>query len=242
MNSGLTNSYYVAELSWYEVEQKLIKEFLSVLPIGAACKQHGHHLPLNTDCIQAEWLAKNLTLGRSVLIWPTVTYGYYPAFINFPGSCSISEDTFSQSVRDILQGIVKAGAGQILLINTGISTINPLQDAIKLMGEKNNLILFNVYSGTCFSQALTAYEKQPVGHHADEVETSIMLAIAPELVDMDKADCFLEKIEDGPLNRSNPNLPNYTPSGVLGDATLATAEKGRIFLEAIQTDLDQVLI
>jgi creatinine amidohydrolase len=231
---------WVAGLAWPEVESRAAAGAVAVLPVGAACKEHGMHLPLNTDQIQAEWLAGQITTSRNVLIWPTVTYGYYPAFVDFPGSCNLAKQTFSSAICDILQGILRTRVRRILVVNTGISTIEPLQKAISMLEKNDHVILVNVYAGSHFRQAQREVEEQALGRHADEIETSIMLAMAPHLVDMTKSTRCLGYSGAGVLNRTDPGLQNYSPSGVIGDATLASRDKGERLVQAILDDLNEL--
>ncbi len=237
----MNTSYLLAELTWPEVKEYLEQGYLAVLPIGAACKEHGHHLPMNTDFIQAEWLAQQTSLFCPSLIWPIISYGFYPKFVEYPGSCSISEDTFSQSMHDILQSILRAGANRIIILNTGISTIRPLENMLGKLNQDRQIILFNAYSGSNFTNAVNDIEQQSIGGHADEIETSIMLTLASEKVDMTKAKNFDAELVSGPLNPHDPDKPNYSPSGVIGDARLATVEKGEILTKAILADLAELI-
>ncbi len=234
-------SHLVAELAWPEVKAYLEQGYLAVLPIGAACKEHGHHLPMNTDFIQAEWLAQQTSLICPSLIWPIMSYGFYPTFVEYPGSCSISEETFSQSIHDILQSILRAGANKIMILNTGISTVRPLENMLGELNQHKQIILFNVYSGSNFTNAVNEIEQQSVGGHADEIETSIMLTLVPDKVDMTKAKNFDTELVAGPLNPNDPDKPNYSPYGVIGDARLATIEKGEILNKAILADLAELI-
>src|SRR6476620_451564 len=102
----------------------------AILPIGAAAKQHGFHLPLNTDRIQAEWLAGRLAEKIDALIWPTVTYGHYPAFVEYAGSNSLSISTFEALVREVAGQILSSGCKRLLVLNTGISTLAPVDRAL----------------------------------------------------------------------------------------------------------------
>ena len=81
----------VAELAWPEIAARLADGAIAVLPIGAAAKEHGPHLPLGTDSVQAQWLASTLCAARNVLIWPTLTYGFYPVFVDYPGSILVTD-------------------------------------------------------------------------------------------------------------------------------------------------------
>lgn len=227
----------VADAAWPEVERRLRRGAVAVLPIGAASKEHGFHLPLGTDYLQAQWLAGKLTQELDVVVWPTLSYGYYPVFVDYPGSSSLERDTFIRVVREILSGIARAGAGRTVLVNTGISTIEPLQAVIEQQPDADGVLLVNVYSGPAFGTAVAELEEQAWGGHADEIETSIMLAIAPRRVDMHKAEAALTRIERGMFNRRDPRAANYSPSGVNGNPTLASRDKGLQLTQALWEDV-----
>ena len=227
----------VANLTWKEIENRINTGATGILPVGAACKEHGLHLPMNADQIQAEWLARQLAQTENILIWPTVNYGYYPAFTDYPGSCTLQNETFMLMTREILESVINSGVRHILVINTGISTMTPLAQAIDCPGLENRVTLFNVYSGKRFLQVQNMIEQQMRGGHADEIETSIMLAIAPQYVDMASVEECNAEYTRGVLNRRYPDRPDYSASGVLGNPALATAEKGRQLCDAMLFDL-----
>jgi len=230
---------FAAHLSWPEVEQRIQAGAIAVLPVGAACKAHGPHLPMNTDLLQADWLAAALVQRADVLVWPAVTYGYYPAFTDYPGSVSLTRATFQQMVQEILGEIRRAGARAVLLLNTGISTIEPLQAAADNLPGELRIELANVYAGPRCRSVTKAIEEQPRGGHADELETSILLVIARERVALDKAQAWITPAvaASGPFSRSDPDNPRYSPAGVWGDPTLASEDKGRRLLAAMLDDL-----
>lgn len=228
---------WVANLSWKEVENRISTGAAGILPVGAASKEHGLHLPMNTDQIQAEWFAGQLAGAENILIWPAVTYGYYPAFTEYAGSCTLDSATFTKMIREILESILHSGIRQVLVINTGISTIPPLEQAINSPACKSRVSLFNAYSGRQFIRVQNKIQQQKNGGHADEIETSIMLAIAPEHVDMDLAGTCITKSSRGVLTHRQPDSPRYSASGVVGDAVVATAEKGKQLCDAILLDL-----
>ncbi len=236
-----SNSIIVETSTWPEVQQAIIKGMTGIVPIGASCKEHGPHLPLNTDSVQANWLAEQSSLRFPLIVWPVVNIGYYPAFVDYPGSWSISESTFTSCVLDIIESIAKHGSNQIVLLNTGVSTIIPLETAITQTPFNARVTLINVYSGKHVLAVIKALEEQKQGGHADEIETSIMLAIDDALVHMDRAQPGLENIKRGPLNLNKPMQDNYCPTGAMGDSTLATVEKGNEILEAMLADLSDKL-
>ena len=99
----------IERMTWDEVARHIGNGAAAILPVGAAAKEHGFHLPLNTDRIQAEWLASQLAERFDALIWPTLSYGYYPAFVAYAGSSSLSSATFEAVVHEIAQGILDGG-------------------------------------------------------------------------------------------------------------------------------------
>jgi creatinine amidohydrolase len=117
---------FVEHLTWDEVARRIAEGAAAIVPIGAAAKQHGFHLPLNTDRIQAEWLAARLAERIDALIWPTLTYGYYPAFTEYAGSSSLSASTFEAVVHEIAAGILDRGCQILFVLNTGLSTLAPM--------------------------------------------------------------------------------------------------------------------
>ena len=229
----------ISQVGWREVETQLATGATAILPVGAACKENGEHLPMNTDLLQAEWLGIMIAQSFNVAVWPTLGYGYFPAFVDYPGSVSLSEQTFRLAVGDILAGITAAGAQHMVVLNTGISTIKPLQEAIAASQQPVKLV--NVYSGRLFEATVAQLQEQQWGGHADEIETSIMLALAPDLVRMELAQPGLQPITGGRFNRTDPTAPNYSPSGVNGDPTLASRDKGARLMQAMLADVCKAL-
>lgn len=224
-------------LTWPEAEKALGEKTVVVLPIGAAAKEHGPHLKLKNDFILAEYLKNRLIETQPVVVAPTLNYHYYPAFVEYPGSTSLSLETARDIVVDICRGLARFGPKRFYALNTGVSTVKALAPAAEIL-EKEGILLHY----TDLLHALEPVEKQVAqqegGTHADEIETSMMLHIDAALVDMGKA------VKDyhpgkGRLTR-NPEGPGvYSPTGVFGDATLATREKGETVLNALVQALEK---
>jgi creatinine amidohydrolase len=193
---------------------------------------------MNTDRIQAEWLAARLAGRIDSLIWPTVTYGYYPAFVDYAGSTSLSAPTFESLMQELAAGILGYGCRALFVLDTGISTLAPVDRALARLGNSDALHL-KIHDGPRYRCAAAELAKQSHGSHADELETSIMLALAPHLVETARAEASppLTHETPGPLTPSDPVLPNYSRSGSFGDPTLATRAKGEILLQAMVDDL-----
>ncbi|HET6246607.1 MAG TPA: creatininase family protein [Tepidisphaeraceae bacterium] len=231
---------FIESLTWPEMERALASINTVVLPLGSRCKEHGPHLPLNADWIMAEYLARRVAEKCRVLVAPTVQYGYYPAFIEYPGSVSIAETTFRDFVADICRSFSRNGARRIYVLNTGISTLAPLTAARQLLADEGIRMEFSDLRNFAVSER-RAVEQQPHGTHADEIETSMMLYIAPQVVHLERARPELASPQLGPLTRNARGAGLYSPSGAWGDPTLATAEKGRLIVEALVSEMIPII-
>lgn len=230
----------VAGLTWDQVEQRLAAGAAAILPIGAGAKQHGLHMPMATDQVFAEYFSRALAERIDALIWPTLSYGAYPAFVAYAGSVSLSDETFQAVVTEITEALIGFGASRVLILDTGLSTIAPVDAAIRAVRDPERVRHLKAYAGPRFRQTVRKRQEQPYGSHADEMETSLMLVVAPALVDMARAaPCPFSATgpSSGPLSPDDPSSPTYSPSGSFGDPTLATAGKGSQLLAAILEDL-----
>ncbi len=151
-NGHGTDRHFIERMSWDDVARRIDDGAAAILPIGAAAKQHGFHLPLNTDRIQAEWLAARLAERIDALIWPTLSYGYYPAFIEYAGSSSLSAPTFEALVREIAAGILGSGCRKLFVLNTGISTLAPVDRALARLDSDRVKHLW-IYGGPRYPRA-----------------------------------------------------------------------------------------
>ena len=233
-----TDRHFIENMIWDEVGRHIADGAAAILPVGAAAKQHGFHLPLNTDRIQAEFLASKLAARIDALVWPTLTYGHYPAFVEYAGSISLSAATFEAMVTEIASDILSHGCRAVLVLDTGISTrvsVERAQARLKI----GNALHLRIHDGPRYRRAAAALARQDHGSHADELETSLMLALAPDLVEMSRAEASpaLKHEAPGPLTPSEVSSPNYSRSGSYGDPTLATRAKGEVLLAAMLDDL-----
>lgn len=228
---------HVADMSWDAVGRRLAEGAYAILPVGAGAKQHGWHLPMRTDAIQAEYLSARLAERIPALIWPVLTYGHYPAFVAYDGSCSLSAAVFESVVRELVDGLLGYGA-TVIILDTGISTIRPIDRAIAGCAGPDRVLHLEVYDGPAYTAAAKRLATQPHGGHADELETSCLLAIAPHVVTVARAAASpVEPPGPGPMQHADPRAPNFSASGSIGDPTLATAAKGEALLAAIIEDM-----
>jgi creatinine amidohydrolase len=218
-------------LTWVEAETALKNYEVVLFALGARTKEHGPHLPLNTDYILAEYLKNRILDVVPAAVLPTLEYGYYPSFLEYPGSVSIEAETFKNTIVDICNSMNRYGIRKFYVLNTGISTLRPLklaQDELKSRG----IILWYLDLGEVDRLLPPGLLRQEGGSHADEGETSMMLYIAPDKVKMSKAvKDFDPRPDRKGLTRDPQGQGTYSPTGIWGDPTLATKEKGKIIVE-----------
>lgn len=228
----------LADLPWTEAERVLTPDRIVVLPLGAAAKEHGPHLTLRNDEILAEYYAQRVLEARDVALLPTLTYGFYPAFIDFPGSTSVSFETQKNAIAEIVRSVARHGPRRFYVLNTGVSTARPLKATAELLAQEGIVLHYSdvLQIGKAAEDAV---REQAFGTHADEIETSMILYMRPGTVRMDKAVADGGGASSGPLTRDRAKGGHYAPSGVFGDATLASWRKGERIVEQAVTDLLQ---
>lgn len=239
---------FIEELTWPEVAEAFEADVPVIVPIGAASKEHGHHLPMKTDWLLARALAEGIAARLPVLIAPIVPFGYYPVFRAYPGSQHLSADTFVLLLTELVEGLIDQGAKRIAIVNTGVSTEGPIALATRGVLERRG-IKIGVADIRRLGRRADELLKQQFGSHADERETSVLLAIAPDLVRIDLARPDYGK-EPSPgifstpttMQSTDASAADYSETGAFGDPTLASAEKGRVILDAMIGDLVDGLI
>ena len=233
--AGQPRGVELANLTWVEAEQALRGDSVVVIPLGAASNEHGPHLRLDNDFQMAEYLKRRVLAASAVVVAPTITYHYYPAFVEYPVSTHLRQATARDLVVDIVNSLAAYGPKRFYVLNTGVSTLVPLKESADELAKAGVLMRFTDVL-TIATAAEATVKQQPEGTHADEIETSIMLYIAPDRVDMSKAarDINPRAGGRGPLTREKGReIGRYSPTGIYGDATLATREKGRVVVEAM---------
>ncbi|MET0606891.1 MAG: creatininase family protein, partial [Beijerinckiaceae bacterium] len=185
---------------------------------------------MQTDYLLARGLADGVAASIPVLIAPVVDFGYYPAFIRYPGSQHLSAATFIAVLRDIIDRFLEQGVRRIAIVNTGVSTEGPVDIAARdtLLNRGLQLPVAHIRD---LGRRTRATMAQKLGGHGDEAETSIILALAPEQVDMAKARIDYGNMLAEPATvftmpaqfRDDPASGiQHSETGVRGDPTLAT--------------------
>ncbi|WP_106532306.1 creatininase family protein [Planomicrobium soli] len=212
----------------YDVKGKIEKSGVAILPIGAV-EAHGPHLPLGTDNYLAERLAAKVAEKTGAFVLPTLPYGQVWSLKNFPGSINVSNESLIGLLVDIGISLHQQGFSMFVMINGHLGNAVALKEAArKLYSDIPEFkVLYLFYPGV--KQITDEVRETQSAHasyfHACEIETSYMLYLAEEFVDMSKA------ITDIPVIPSSADVTptpweEFTRSAVLGDAKLATKEKG----------------
>jgi len=226
-----TPGVHLQELTWIQAQAALDAHTVIVIPLGASAKEHGPHLRLDNDWTLAQYLADRVLAASHVVIAPTVGYYYYPAFVEYPGSVTLRLETARDLIVDICLSLAAFGPRRFYVLNTGVSTVRPLAAAADALAQQGLLLRYTDLRALA-AEAVRSCSEQAGGTHADEIETSVMLYIAPERVAMDHAVCDYHP-GSGALTRDPHSQGTYSRSGVFGDATLARWGKGRIVTEAM---------
>lgn len=233
----------LAHYTWQEIAALDKQEGVVILPIGAI-EQHGPHLPTITDTLQVTQVL-DATLARlpeAVKAWslPPLNYGKSNEHTGFPGTISLSAATLLAVLHDIADNVKAAGFRRLAFINGHGGNLALLEVAARDIRVRTDLLCFCLQPGLFVNPPFPITpEEQRFGFHAGELETSLMLALAPELVQMDKAVRHVAPFPETatPLfffgAASTAWLSrDWSPTGIFGDATLGTAEKGHAIMAA----------
>ena len=211
---------WLEDLTWQEAKVRFDAGAVVVVPVGAASKAHGPHLPLKTDALTARALAQKLVERLPVVAAPVVGFGFYPAFTAFAGSQHLTADTFRALMRELIGNLRDHGVRRIAILNTGVSTEKPLDEVVRELGEVAVLHM------RLFGTSADALFDNLEGGHADERETSVMLALEPRSVRMDRL------IPEG----------DFKTTAATGDASRASAFKGERLVDARVEDMAAALV
>jgi creatinine amidohydrolase len=242
-----------AYLTWKQVDALPRERTLLVLPT-AAIEQHGHHLPLATDT-----LINNLLLGKALVqlpaelpiyALPPVCYGKSNEHIGFPGTLSVSAQTFLAVVRDLGGSVAAAGFKKLVLYNTHGGNTSLVDVLARDLRAEFGLRTFSLFgSAGAAVEGLSAQEKT-YGFHAGEVETAFLLHGTPELVHTEEYTAnYIARLDAPDLLKPEGSSANFAwltqdiaPSGVLGDPTGATAENGERWSNAAGARVAEALL
>jgi len=242
------------ELTWPQARQAASQGRVLVLPVGTT-EQHGPHLPLNVDCLTSTELAR-MGVERApedALLMPAISYSFNEHHLDFPGTIAVSWQSIIGYLQDVGRSAAHHGFRKIVLFNGHGSNVPFLDIAARLITNHSEAIACLVSWWSLAEPALSEVRASafPGGMaHACEVETSLMLHLRPDLVDMSLA---VKDISFQPsefifwdLQRSSPvtfqeHFSRYSKTGIVGDPTVATAEKGARVAECVADNFARFL-
>jgi len=227
--------------------KKLKKEYdmKALLPVGSL-EQHGPHLPLGTDAIICNEVCKAAAENRNdVLLLPLCPYGQSEHHMGFPGTITVRHETIINIIKNIGESLYRHDIKRFIVANGhGGNTHAIAAGVYELNAEKPEMEVSHV--DVCnFAPKDFKYEflSEKAGRHANDYETSVMLFLNPNLVDMSKAckEFPSKKAPSKTSKRTIVDFKKYSISGVWGDPRSATAVKGKEYFDIMVSELTKVI-
>jgi creatinine amidohydrolase len=240
LKSSKSNHVWLDELSTLEVKRAADIGTVVIFPVGSV-EEHGSHLPLCTDSLQSEYIAVGVAKKTGCLVAPPFRHGICNAGHNFPGTISVEFDTLFKVARDVLSELVRNGFSRIIVLtgHAGSSHMTALrlaaQEVVQRKQEANKrktrVMVLSDYDFAFELREKMGFPKED--GHAGAIETSRVMAIRHDLIKGSGA-LYFPKM---PRFEVVTDPERYFPSGVMGDPTLASEDKGKLLNTYI---IDQV--
>lgn len=237
------------QYTWPEIRDLPKRDLVAVIAVGAI-EQHGHHLQLDTDnvlvwnvCTEAAKRAPN-----DIVLLPLVPYGSCEMTADYPGTISIETNTLASYLYDIVKSLAKHGFSKVLIVNGHGGNRFVVETVVRKVNAELGIICAAMsYWNLITKEVQELRDSEPGGiFHACEMETSLYLHLDRSKVRMEKAvkDIGYPITEFFGLDFAKPGVASYTPmfstfskTGVVGDPTVADAEKGQRWLDSAATRL-----
>jgi creatinine amidohydrolase len=236
---------YWHELTTHDFAEADTGSWIAVLPV-AAIEQHGPHLPVYTDACVAEGMVKRavelLPAEIPALFMPVQAVGKSNEHISSPGTLTLSWETLTRVLLDLGDSVHRAGVRKLVLINSHGGNV-PVLDVVarELRVRHDMLVVASAWSRFGYPEGIFTPDEHLYGIHGGDMETSAMLHLRPDLVRMDRARNFSSAQaafakEFKHLRAHGPHqfgwkAQDLNPEGAVGDASIATAEKGKAVVE-----------
>lgn len=230
------------ERTWDELPADLATAHASaILPVGAT-EQHGPHLGCGVDAVIADKLSTAVAEKLNVPLLPTLAYGCSIGHSRrWPGTIALQPITMIELVKQIGDWAYHSGVRRLFIVNGHVGNASPLRCALEMLrAEHDDMMVALFNSGMLSARVRKAHFADAEDWHANDAETSLMLAIAPDyvrptkIVPADDPDRTTECVFAHPVNRTSAN-------GVTGSPSLASAEKGRLWFQWMVEDLSALV-
>jgi len=233
------SAIYLDRLTWADVKSEIKNGRDTVLVPFGSTEQHGKHMPLCTDAVLGDEIGWALAGRLDAFLAPTVRFGCSEHHLSFPGTISLGEETFKRIVLDVVASLSRHGFRRIVLMPTHGGNFKPLAEAVAELNpiENVNVVAFTDLEGLVKAafQSSGARGVNPAqsGAHAGEWEASLMLALRPDQVKMDRAaEGFVGELSEI-MAKVFDGIQNLDANGVLGDPRPATAAAGQQYFEEV---------
>ncbi len=253
MKTWIPDARNFAYLTWKQVDALPRDSTLLVLPT-AAIEQHGHHLPLATDT-----LINNLLLGKAlervppqlpIYALPPVCYGKSNEHLGFPGTLSVSAQTFLAVVRDLGASIAAGGFKKLVLYNTHGGNTSLVDVLARDLRIEFGLRTFTLFGSPDAAFDGVSRQERTYGFHAGEIETSFLLHATPELVYPEAyTSSYIAHVDRPEILKPEGSAANFAwmtrdiaPSGVMGDPSAATAQNGERWSNETAARIAEILV
>lgn len=237
----------LGEMNWPDIRDMDKERYVAVYPI-ASFEQHGHHLPLLTDTIQLNAMVEGMeqNVGDRIVSLPTQWLGYSFHHMRFAGSLTARSQTHIQMLVETVDGLIGAGFDKVLIVNGHGG--NGADMKVALQNLKESRPEARVYGaswwGVSTPELDALREAGPNGSgHAGETETSMMLALRPDLVMTDRLHRDGGKPPSAYTGRVERfrRIDEHSSHGNFGDPNFGTAEKGELMLDAVVKCLGEIV-
>jgi creatinine amidohydrolase/Fe(II)-dependent formamide hydrolase-like protein len=225
-------------LSWPEVKREIEAGRDTIVFALGAVEQHGHHLPLGTDSMLGDEVSRAVAERLDAFHAPTMRVGCSGHHLAFPGTMSVEQESFEALVGDVVRGWARHGFARIVLIPTHGGNFGPLRAAVERLAPVEGVTVIAVDDLTLLVEATIGVGEKlgiapsEAGAHGGEAETSMMLALYPEFVDMDRAlPGYTGDLSEGIMRLFTEGIETLSETGVFGDPRRASAHNGRKYLE-----------
>jgi len=255
MHPSIPSNRYFPYLTWSEIANLPNKQNIVILQPMGAIEQHGFHLPLIVDSeICMGVLAKaltNLSFEIPAFCLPPLYYGKSNEHIHFPGTITLSTQTLIAVLTDVATSIYRAGFRKLAFVNAHGGQPQILEIVARDLHQQYpdfSIFPLFIWRVPNIAKEILSEKEWELGIHAGDAETSVMLALLPDQVNMDKAIAeYPQGLPESSLLSIEGALPfawltsDLSKSGVLGDPTVATKEKGDRLLDSLAKGWIQVI-
>jgi creatinine amidohydrolase len=244
-----------AELSWTDFQSRDMARCIAVLPI-AAIEQHGPHLPVGVDTMIAEGhmahLKQHIPSALDVLFLPTQAIGKSNEHLRFPGTLTLTAETAIRAWTEIGESVARAGCRKIIIVNSHGGNMSIMDIVARELRIRCTMLAVSAAWVRMGQPVGTTSEREATfGIHGGDYETSLMLAFRPELVNAEKIKDFISKGETyakdfAKLRVTQPvgfgwMSQDLNENGVVGEAHLASAEKGHSIASHVTAEFIKLL-